>query len=320
MTLRRARRRLTVAYLAMLAVVLVAFSVIFLGFVSVVLAPSLDVDPDTTNDEAAQMAYNAAVARMSVALVAADVVALGVVGLGAWFLAARTLRPIGEAHERQRRFVGDASHEMRTPLAAIRATAEQALRPGADPADQRRALETVATSAERLSHLTSDLLVLAQGDVRGTGVRSQGSDLSVVVAEHLALRSAAGLPPVSVLRLATGLVIDADADEVGRVCDNLVDNAFRYGGPEVKVRVVTRAADHEALLEVSDDGPGIAPADQPHVFEPFFRVRSDASTAPGTGLGLAIAAALARRNGGRLSVVSQAGHGATFRLTLPRSS
>jgi two-component system, OmpR family, Ni(II)-sensor and/or redox sensor kinase NrsS len=316
----RARRRLTLAYLGMSAIVIVVFSIVFVGFVALVLTPSFDVDPDASNDQAAQMAYDAAVARMGVALVAADVVALGLVGLGAWFLAARTLRPIGEAHERQRRFVADASHEMRTPLAAIRATTEQALLPGASAADQHAALEVVAGSAERLGRLTADLLLLAQGDTPGQRQALQPADLSMVVAEHLALRATAGLPRVSGVHLATGLEIDADADEVGRICDNLVDNAFRYGGPAVHVRIATRALDHEAVLEVRDDGPGISSADQARIFEPFFRVHPDAAAAPGSGLGLAIAAALAKRHGGRLTVASRPGQGTIFRLSLPRST
>jgi signal transduction histidine kinase len=115
---------------------------------------------------------------------------------------------------------------------------------------------------------------------------------------------------------APDLVVDGRADDIGRIVDNLVDNAFRYGGTGVHVTITTRAADHQALLEVADDGPGIAPADLAHVFEPFFRVRSDASAPPGTGLGLAIAIALAKRNGGRLTAASQPGR-TVFRLSLP---
>jgi two-component system OmpR family sensor kinase len=113
------------------------------------------------------------------------------------------------------------------------------------------------------------------------------------------------------------LLVEGRPDQIGRIVDNLVDNAFRYGGESVQVTVVTSAADHHALLEVTDDGPGIAAGDQAHVFDPFFRVRSDAGAPAGTGLGLAIASALAKRNRGQLSVISQPGRGATFRLSLP---
>lgn len=311
-----ARRRLTVAYIAMFALVVGVFSLAFLVLIAIVLEPNFDLAPDTSSQQAVQIAYDAAVARIGLALAAADVVAVAVVGIGAWLLAARTLRPIGDAHERQRRFVADASHEMRTPLTAIRATTENALGHDSTEAEQRAALTTVATASAELGRLTADLLTLAQGD--DPAQRSaQHFDLSVVVAERLALRATSHTPPPSELHLAPDLVVKGSPDEIGRICDNLVDNAFRYGGPAGHVSIRTWSADHQALLEVGDDGPGIALADQGHVFDAFYRVHADASAPAGTGLGLAIALALARRNHGRLILSSRPGRGSTFRLQLP---
>ncbi len=315
----RARRRLTLAYIVMFALVLVLFSLVFLALMAIVLEPNFDLSPDTSSAAAAQIVYDAAIARIGIALVAADLVAIGVVGAGSWLLAARTLRPIRAAHERQRRFVADASHEMRTPLTAIRATSETALRPGTMPEAQHAALETVVSASSDLARLTTDLLTLAQSDDATLQPAAGPVDLSVVVAEVLALRTAAGAPAPASVHLASDLVVLADADELGRICDNLIDNAFRYGGPSVQVGVATQAVDRQAVVEVTDDGPGIAPADQERIFEPFFRVRSDASAPTGTGLGLSIAAALARRNHGRLDVHSQPPGGSVFRLLLPRA-
>ncbi len=312
-----ARRRLTAIYIVMFAIVIVVFSLAFLLLLSIVLQPDFDLAPDTSSAQAAAIAYDAAVERIGIALVAADVVAIAVVGVGAWVVAARTLGPIRDAHERQRRFVADASHEMRTPLTVIRATTENALRPQTAPADQRQALNTVSAAATDLASLTSDLLTLAQSDDASKRADDRPFDLSVTVAERLSLRAAATDEKPSHSVFAPDLMVEGHAEDVGRIVDNLVDNAFRYGGTGVHVTVTTRAADHLALVEVADDGPGIAQADLPHLFEPFFRVRSDASAPPGTGLGLAIADALARRNRGRLTVVSQLGRGATFRVTLP---
>lgn len=313
----QARRRLTVTYIVLFASVMAIFSVAFLILIAVILEPNFDLAPDTSSDQAAQIAYDAAVARIGLSLVAADLVAVAFVGIGAWVLAARTLKPIRNAHERQRRFVADASHEMRTPLTAIRATTENAMRQDTSTAELRAAVATVANASADLASLTSDLLTLAQGDDSAVFGNAQHFDLSVVIAERLALRAAAHLAAPATTRFAPDLVVHGSPDEIGRICDNLIDNAFRYGGPGVKVKVTTRAADRQALLEVGDDGPGIALADQAHVFEPFFRVRSDAAAPPGTGLGLAIATALARRNGGRLTLVSQLERGSIFRLVLP---
>jgi signal transduction histidine kinase len=313
----QARRRLTVVYIGMFALVMGVFTVSFLVLIAVILQPNFDVVPDTWSDEAAQFAYDAAVERIGVALVTADLVAIGVVGIAAWVLSARTLRPISEAHERQRRFVADASHEMRTPLTAIRATTENAMRQEVSEAEQRTALETVAAASADLAALTTDLLTLAQSDDAAVRTNTHLFDLSVVVAERLALRVAAHEASPTTTRFAADLVVDGSPEEVGRIFDNLVDNAFRYGGPDVHVSVTTRPADRQAILEVADDGPGLAAADQSHVFDPFFRVHSDSSAPTGTGLGLAIATALARRNRGRLTVKSVPGRGSTFRLSLP---
>ena len=317
---RRARIRLTALYIALFALVLGVFSLVFyVGFVTI-LAPAFDLGPELTSEEVAQVAYQTTVERIGVALLVADLVVVALVGVAAWVLAARTLRPIREAHARQRRFVADASHEMRTPLAAIRSSAEGALA-AADSADElRRALAVVASSAERLTRITNDLLLLARSDEL-PGDRRESIDLSVTAAETVEAFGAAH-PDLPQTRMALGadLRVSADPSEVSRIVANLLDNALRYsGGPNARpARITTKAADGEAVLDVSDDGPGIATADLERIFEPFYRVHSDASTPEGNGLGLAIARSLAQRNGGRLTAVSQRGSGATFRLSLPR--
>ena len=317
---RRARVRLTVLYIGLFALVIGVFSLIFyIGFATI-LRPAFDIGPDLSSEQAADAAYQATVERVGLALLTADVIVVALVGVAAWVLAARTLRPIREAHARQRRFVADASHEMRTPLAAIRSSAEGALiGPGSDEG-LRRALTVVASSADRLTRITNDLLLLARTEEL-PDARHRPIDLSVTVAETAEAFHAAhpDLPPAR-LALGTDLRVSADADEIGRIVANLLDNAARYGdGPLPKpTRVTTRAADREALVEVSDDGRGIADADLERIFEPFHRVRSDAGTPDGNGLGLAIARSLAERNGGRLTVTSRVGDGSTFRLALPR--
>jgi signal transduction histidine kinase len=317
---RRARTRLTALYIALFALVLGGFSLVFyLGFVTV-LTPDFDIAPELTSEEVAQAAYQTTVERIGLALVVADVIIVILVGIAAWVLAGRTLRPIDEAHARQRRFVADASHEMRTPLAAMRSSAESALSASESADELRAALAVVARSAERLTRITNDLLTLARSDEL-PDARPEPVDISVVVAET-AESFAVAHPelPRARLNLGADLRVSADPNEIGRIVANLLDNAIRYGGgPNANPpRIVTSAADGEALVDVVDDGPGIGATDLERVFEPFFRVRFDASSPEGSGLGLAIARGLAERNGGRLSATSQPGAGATFRLALPR--
>ena len=315
----RARLRLTLLFIVMFALVIGVFTLVFYVSFATVLAPDFDVGPELTNSQAAAAAYQATIGRIGLALVVADLVVVTVVGVGAWVLASRTLRPIREAHLRQRRFVADASHEVRTPLAAIRAAAEEAIARDASPDELRTALARIVTSAEGLSRITTDLLLLARTDERLIDPRRETIDLSVLVAETIEEFADAN-PDARRPRLAleTDLPVSADPDEIRRVILNLVDNAVRYGAPGSAVRVVTRRTERDAVVEVQDDGPGVAAIDLRRVFEPFFRVRADAASPAGSGLGLAIARSLAERNGGRLTATSQPGAGATFRLTLPR--
>lgn len=315
----RARRRLTLLYIVLFGLVVGVFSVVFYVGFATVLRPDFEVAFEQATAHAEEVAYRATIERIGLALVASDLVVVVLVGLAAWSLAARTLRPIRDAHFRQRRFVADASHEMRTPLAAIRGSAEAALAGPATVAELRSALASIVESSERLTRATNDLLILARTDGRLAEPRLERFDLSVVVAEaieagRVAGREADGLA----VRLAPGLVVRGDPDEVGRIVANLLDNAFQYGGPDVSVSVSTRRTERDAVVEVADDGPGIAGQDLERIFEPFYRVRADALGPPGSGLGLAIAADLAQRNGGRLTVDSRPSAGSTFRLSLPR--
>ena len=296
------------------------FSAVFYVGFATVLAPTFDIGSELTNEQVAETAYQLTVERIGLALVAADLVMVGVVGVAAWILAARTLRPIREAHARQRRFVADASHEMRTPLAAIRASAESALAGQRSEADLRRALAIAAGSAERLTGITNDLLMLARSEELAPREAAQ-FDLSVAVVEIVEAYASAH-PGLAAARLGVvpDVLVAADPAEIERIVANLLDNAYRYGGGSEgrPPRVTTGSTEREAFVEVSDVGPGIAAADLERIFEPFYRVSAHAGGPEGTGLGLAIAASLARRNRGRLSVVSEPGGGATFRLGLPR--
>ena len=312
--------RLTLLYVALFALVLGAFSIVFYLGIATALTPTFDIGPELTNQQAAEVAYQATLERIRLALIGADLAVIVLVGGAAWLLASRTLQPIREAHARQRRFVADASHEMRTPLAAIRASAEGALGAPASNDELRHALSVVVASADRLSRLTNDLLLLARADELQPDRPRAPVDLSVVVAETVeAFALANPALPRARVTLDPDLAVAADPDAISRIVANLIDNAYRYGGSAAgPPRIHTRQVERDAVVEVSDDGPGIAVVDVDRIFEPFSRLHASAETPEGSGLGLAIARSLAHRCGGRLTVVSQPARGASFRLCLPR--
>src|SRR6478735_4311099 len=217
---RRARIRLTALYVVLFAIVIGLFSLVFyVGFL-IVLPPAFDLEPDLTSEQVAAVAYQTTVERIGLALLGADVVVIAAVAVAAWVLAARTLKPIGEAHARQRRFVADASHEMRTPLAVILSSAEGALATGQDPVDFQNALRVNVRAARSLTAITNDLLLLARSDHVPSG-RSELIDLSVVVAEAVEAFGTVhpDLPSIR-MSFAPDLRVSADPAEISRIVSN----------------------------------------------------------------------------------------------------
>lgn len=213
--------------------------------------------------------------------------------------------------EAQRRFVGDASHELRSPLATIRAAHEiHALHPGAANAGQ--VSEEVLAELDRVDRLVADLLLLARADEHGLALETRDVDLDdLLVAEASRLRRA-GIPDVAVTSPPVRVL--GDPQHLARMLRNLSDNAARHAHRRVALSL--RATPAAAVITVADDGPGIAPGDRARVFERFVRLdESRARDDGGTGLGLPIARQIARAHGG--DIVLEDGTGATFTVTIP---
>jgi two-component system, OmpR family, sensor kinase len=234
-----------------------------------------------------------------------------------------TVREASE--ERMRQFVADASHELRTPLAAVRGYAEL-YRQGAvrEPADVASAMTRIEGEATRMGGLVEDLLMLARLDGERP-MEFEEVDLTVLAAD--AAQDARALDParrIDLLGLGEGLGptrVRGDESKLRQVLANLVGNAIRHtpAGTPLEIALGTRAADHTAVLEVRDHGPGIDPEVARRVFERFYR--SDPSrrrgNGGGNGLGLAIVAAIVGTHGGKVGVTRTPGGGATFIVELP---
>jgi signal transduction histidine kinase len=216
-----------------------------------------------------------------------------------------------QALQKQRRFASDASHELRTPIAGLRAQLEEAqLHP--DDTDLREMLSRALSDVDRLESITSDLLLLTRlgADMPAT---LETLDLAELVRAEVAQRK--DRHPVR-LHLASGTTVDGVPTHIGRLLTNLLDNAQRHAKHQVQVEV--RRGAGMAELIVSDDGGGIAEADRERIFQPFTRMDAARSREHGgTGLGLAIAQDIAHAHKGTLHVEDQPGGGARFILRLP---
>ncbi|MBV2364963.1 sensor histidine kinase [Streptomonospora nanhaiensis] len=219
------------------------------------------------------------------------------------------------SEERVRAFAADASHELRTPLTTIRGYAEL-YRQGAIPAEELPgAMRRIENEAERMSRLVAELLELARLD--RTGALQRGpTDIAAVTAEVVA--DARALEPGRPLTLAAPEALTCDADEarVRQILANLLANVREHTPEGTAAAVRLREEGGTAVLEVADEGPGMAPADLRRAFDRFYR----GTRAPnsGSGLGLSIVKAIAEAHGGGVELASAPGEGTTVTVRIPR--
>lgn len=229
------------------------------------------------------------------------------------------LADLRQSLERQRRFTGDASHQLRTPLTAMLASVEVALRHERTPEEYQRVLNVVRRRGVQLRQIIESLLFLARAE----------SDAVLPDAETLPLAEwcRSWLDGWSEHPRAGDLLFQADAADatvrvnpalLGQVFDNLLDNACKYSEPGRPIRVTVERENSDAVLTVADEGCGIAADELSLVWEPFFRsTQARWVGTPGAGLGLTVARRLVALLGGRLQVRSEPGHGSRFRIVLP---
>lgn len=229
------------------------------------------------------------------------------------------LERLERAFEDLQSFAADAAHELRTPLANLRAELETALQtpqPVPDPV-----LLSLAEEIERMSRIVTDLLTLAKLDLRQYALRREQVALAPVVREVCEIWQ----PVAAERRIALAVRECADASVEGdpvalrRVLMNLVENAIKYNRDEGRVDLSLRAANGTATLEVADGGPGIPAEHLPHLFRRFYRVdKARSRETGGAGLGLAICKSFVEAHEGKIEVASEAGKGTTFTVTLPQ--
>lgn len=225
---------------------------------------------------------------------------------------------LDRAFQAQRRFVADASHELRSPLTVLKGDIDVALRRERTPEEYRAALESSREEVDRMTALAENLLTLARTDAGLPPDQLRPVDLPEVArraVEHA--RAAAAEAGVELTLESAPAATRGDFGLLERAVGNLVENAVKYSPRGARVEVRCRSTEGAATVEVEDSGPGIPSEHALHVFERFYRTDPARSRGAGAGLGLPIARAIAEAHGGRLELV-RAAPGALFRLKLPR--
>ncbi len=245
--------------------------------------------------------------------------ALGLAAVGGLYMARRAVKPVREAFERQRAFIADASHELKTPLTLIRVDTEVLQGNLKDPDDKELADEVLAET-DRMGRILSDLLTMARLDAGALEVARKPFDLCNLIEEEIErFRVRATREGVRLEVWAPDeLLATGDPARTGQILAALLDNALRFtpSGGSVEVRASRQDGAIEAT--VTDTGPGILPEHLARIFDRFYRAESARTReGGGTGIGLAIARGLARAQDGDLEAANAKDGGAVFRLTLP---
>ncbi|MDJ0714926.1 MAG: ATP-binding protein [Prochloraceae cyanobacterium] len=248
-------------------------------------------------------------------------IALGLSSIGGIFLTRQAMEPIEQSFQRLKQFTADASHELRSPLMAIKSNAAVALKykEGIRPKDAEK-FEAIASAVSQMTSLTRDLLLLARSDRISSCDEWVRVDLGEILADLVQLYqpSASDREINLKLELIENFYLFGDASQVRRVFTNLIDNALQYTPKGGSIEVTTSLARKQLIVEVKDTGIGIAPEDLTRIFDRLWRAdRSRSYWNGGSGLGLAIVKAIVENHGGSITVTSQLSVGSCFSVRLP---
>ncbi|OWR31935.1 two-component sensor histidine kinase [Saccharibacillus sp. O23] len=237
------------------------------------------------------------------------------------FFANRSIRPVREAFDKQKQFIADASHELKTPLAVINTNADVLLANGDESIrSQEKWLRYIKSETERMAKLTGDLLYLTEMDDSRPGMVQARFDLSDAVENVMLTMEAVVFEKDLSLdyEIEPGLSLVGSREQIVQVTMILLDNAIKYANPRGRIDVSLKREHGEIRLAVSNTGEGIAAEHLPRVFDRFYRTdKSRTRSQGGHGLGLAIAKSIVEQHKGRISVKSTVGEQTTFSVHFP---
>lgn len=266
-------------------------------------------------DKIRETQIHEAEANLIVSLIITNIFIWGAGGIGSYYLAKRTLRPIQETHEAQSRFTSDASHELRTPLASMKTELEVALRdPALTKGEMRELLESNLEEVDKLTSLSQTLLQLSKLDldIKKEKVSLESTAKSV-------LDRFKKITARIVLKKSSQPAVYANPSSVEQLLTILIDNALKYSPEDSQVIVSFVRQKQMAGFEVVNEGAGIPESILPYIFDRFYQADTSrtSSERKGFGLGLALAKKIVEIHGGELTVSSAANQPTTFRALLP---
>jgi signal transduction histidine kinase len=252
-------------------------------------------------------------------LIGAAVGAIVLVAVGGWLLATKAIEPIERTITFMRRFIADAAHELRTPVAVLRSRADVTLQRERDPAAYVDALTAVGLEAERMGRIVNDLLTLARADAGERAVNPQRLYVDDVALD--AVTSVRVLAEQRGVTLAVNEFEEApavvDPSLLRQLLVILLDNAVKFTPIGGQVSLSVSRADGRATVTVADTGVGIPPNELPRIYDRFYRGGDARQRADGAGLGLSIAKWIVDAHGSSLTVVSEPGRGTTVTVRFP---
>jgi signal transduction histidine kinase len=234
--------------------------------------------------------------------------------------ASLALHPVAESMRRLEQFTGDAGHELRTPLSSIRLNAQVALNQDQQPEEFRRHLTAITSQAERSTHLSESLLLLAGLDREQSAPLAPVQLLDICPDLHNAHTETLNAKSVTLQTPSEALTVTANRELLTIALDNLVENAVRYAPEGTTVAITADQTGGMVTISVTDQGPGMPPDALPHIWDRFYRVDASRSReSGGNGLGLAIVRKAVEAMHGHVAVTSEVGKGSTFSIILPVS-
>ncbi len=264
--------------------------------------------------------YEEAKSRVLDRLIFVNVAILVGGGFLSYYLARRTLKPIEEAHAELERFTADASHELRTPIAAMQTETEVALmNPKLTLAQAKAQLKSNLEELAKLTSLSESLLRLAKAE--NTNLQRQNMSLETIVLDAInrAAPAAAKKHITIPNKIDKTIIVLAEASSLTEAIVILLDNAIKYSPEKSEVTVEAYKEQNHAVIKVEDNGAGIKATELPHIYDRFYRADSSRSKhhTGGYGLGLAIAKNIIELHGGSITVKSSPGVGSVFTIHIP---